>query len=61
MTRNQKGQGLDEGASTRLLVHAAKLMVAGVDPVVSCRSAVAQALTDDDLLSAINKLPASLF
>ncbi len=62
MTRNLKGQGLDEGASTRLLVHAAKLIVGGVDPVVSCRSAIAQALTDDpDMLSAINELSASLF
>lgn len=42
MIRNVKGQGLDEGASTRLLVHAAKLMVAGVDPVTSCRSSIAR-------------------
>lgn len=62
MTRNLKGQGLDEGASTRLLVHAAKLIVAGVDPVTACRSAIAQALTDDaDMLSAVNELGASLF
>jgi len=62
MTRNLKGQGLDEGASTRLLVHAAKLMVSGIAPVAACRSAVAQALTDDpDLLSAVNELGASLF
>ena len=62
MTRNLKGQGLDEGASTRLLVHAAKLMVSGVAPVTACRSAIAQALTDDSgMLSAINELSASLF
>ncbi|MCP5314728.1 MAG: CbbQ/NirQ/NorQ/GpvN family protein [Chromatiaceae bacterium] len=62
MTRNLKGQGLDEGASTRLLVHAAKLIHAGVDPVVACRAAVAQALTDDrDMLTAVNELSASLF
>lgn len=62
MTRNLRGQGLDEGASTRLLVHAAKLMVAGVTPVVACRAAIAQALTDDgDMLAAINELSASLF
>ena len=29
MTRNLKGNGLDEGASTRLLVHAAKLIGMG--------------------------------
>ncbi|WP_456448939.1 AAA family ATPase [Thiolapillus sp.] len=62
MTRNLKGQGLDEGASTRLLVHAAKLMAADVAPVIACRSAIAQALTDDpDMLSAVNELSASLF
>jgi nitric oxide reductase NorQ protein len=62
MTRNLKGQGLDEGASTRLLVHAAKLIVSGVEPVTACRSAIAQALTDDrDMLSAVNELGASLF
>ncbi len=62
MTRNLKGQGLDEGASTRLLVHAAKLIAAGVAPVGACRAAIAQALSDDrDLLAAMNELSASLF
>jgi nitric oxide reductase NorQ protein len=62
MTRNLKGQGLDEGASTRLLVHAAKLIVSGVEPVAACRSCIAQALTDDpDMLTAINELGASIF
>ena len=35
MTSNLKGQGLDEGASTRLLVHAAKLIASGVEPLVA--------------------------
>ena len=62
MTRNLKGQGLDEGASTRLLVHGAKLMASGISPVAACRSAIAQALTDDgEMLSAIQELSASLF
>lgn len=62
MTRNLKGQGLDEGASTRLLVHAARLMVDGVTPVIACQSAIAQALTDDpDMLTAVNELSSSLF
>ncbi len=62
MTRNLKGSGLEEGASTRLLVHAAKLMVSGVSPVAACRGAVAQALSDDsEMLAAINELSASLF
>lgn len=62
MTRNLKGSGLEEGASTRLLVHAAKLIRAGVTPVTACHTAIAQALTDDDeMLAAINELSASLF
>ena len=62
MTRNLKGSGLEEGASTRLLVHAAKLMKSGVSPVVACRSSIAQALTDDaEMLIAVNELSASVF
>jgi len=62
MTRNLKGSGLEEGASTRLLVHAAKLMKSGVSPVVACRSSIAQALTDDaEMLTAVNELSASVF
>ena len=62
MTRNLKGNGLDEGASTRLLVHAAKLIASGIEPVTACHSAIAQALTDDaDMLSAVSELGTSLF
>ena len=62
MTRNLKGNGLDEGASTRLLVHAAKLMAAGIEPRRACRGAIAEALTDDaEMLTAVNELSASLF
>ena len=62
MTRNLKGSGLEEGASTRLLVHAAKLMQSGVDPRIACRSAISETLTDDpDMLKAVNELSASLF
>jgi nitric oxide reductase NorQ protein len=62
MTRNLKGSGLDEGASTRLLVHAGKLIAAGIEPVVACQSAVAQAVTDDaDMLAAIRELSSSIF
>jgi nitric oxide reductase NorQ protein len=62
MTRNLKGSGLDEGASTRLLVHAGKLMAAGIDPRSACRSAIAEALTDDpEMIAAVNELGASLF
>lgn len=62
MTRNLKGSGLEEGASTRLLVHAARLMSDGVSPVTACHTAIAQALTDDEeMLSAVNELSSSLF
>jgi nitric oxide reductase NorQ protein len=43
-------------------VHAAKLMRSGVDPVVACRSSIAEALTDDaEMLIAVNELSASVF
>ncbi|MDH5485781.1 MAG: CbbQ/NirQ/NorQ/GpvN family protein [Gammaproteobacteria bacterium] len=62
MTRNLKGSGLEEGASTRLLVHAAKLIKAGIAPVTACNTAISQALTDDaDMLSAVHELSTSLF
>ena len=62
MTRNLKGNGLDEGASTRLLVHAAKLMARGIAPRVACNGAIAEALSDDpEMLRAINELASSLF
>jgi nitric oxide reductase NorQ protein len=62
MTRNLKGSGLEEGASTRLLVHAAKLIADGVNPVVACRTCIAEALTDDaEMLTAVNELSASVF
>ena len=62
MTRNLKGNGLDEGASTRLLAHAAQLMTRGVQPSQACRSAIAQALTDDaDMLQTLDEFIATLF
>lgn len=62
MTRNLKGSGLEEGASTRLLVHAGKLITAGVAPVSACQAAIAQAITDDaEMLVAVQELSSSLF
>jgi len=62
MTRNLKGSGLDEGASTRLLVHAARLMCSGVKPITACRVAVAEALTDDrELHATMAELSTSVF
>ncbi len=62
MTRNLKGSGLEEGASTRLLVHAAKLIVSGIDPVDACNSAVTETLTDDpEIMVSIQEMATSLF
>lgn len=62
MTRHLKGSGLEEGASTRLLVHAGKLIATGISPTVACKSAIAEAITDDaEMLLAVHELSASLF
>lgn len=62
MTRNLKGSGLDEGASTRLLVNAAKLMHEDISPIIATDTAIAQALTDDeDMLHAVHELSRSIF
>ncbi len=52
LTRNLKGAGLDEGASTRLLVHAAQLICSGLTPLAAASAAVARALSDDAELGA---------
>jgi nitric oxide reductase NorQ protein len=41
------GFGLDEGASTRMLVHAALLVVQGLAITKACRLAIVDALSDD--------------
>jgi nitric oxide reductase NorQ protein len=46
-TRRLQGHGLDEGASTRMLVHAAVLAVQGVATRRACRMAVVDALSDE--------------
>jgi nitric oxide reductase NorQ protein len=62
MTRNLKNNGLDEGASTRLLIHAGKLIAKGISPRAACGGAIAEALTDDpDMLRAVDELAHSVF
>jgi nitric oxide reductase NorQ protein len=62
LTRNLKGQGLDEGASTRLLVHAGHLIAAGVPPREACAAAIGRALSDDaDSVSAVDDLIRAVF
>jgi len=45
--RNLQGYGLIEGASTRLLVYAGRLIKEGLSPWLACRTAITQTLTDD--------------
>jgi len=62
LTRNLKHNGLDEGASTRLLVHAGKLMARGIAPRAACQGAIAQALTDEpEMLAALHELISAVF
>ena len=42
-----KDHGLEEATSTRALVYAANMMIAGLDPVSACQVAMVNPLTDD--------------
>lgn len=54
-SRNLKNFGLDEGASTRMLIHAGLLIHDGVAAHASCRLTITQALTDDpDIAEALH-------
>lgn len=54
--RNLKGHGLDEGASTRLLIDAAKLIKSERPPMRACEVAILNPLTDDlDVYSDIRR------
>ena len=47
-------RGLEEGMSTRMLIHAGRLMRHGVEPVAACDLALVRPLVDDpDLLRAL--------
>ncbi|MEW6218781.1 MAG: CbbQ/NirQ/NorQ/GpvN family protein [Thermodesulfobacteriota bacterium] len=62
MTRGLTDSGLPEGASTRLLVHAGKLIAAGIPARTACRVAVAGALSDDpELLAALEEMVSAVF
>jgi nitric oxide reductase NorQ protein len=61
-TRNLKDRGLIEGASTRLLIHAGKLIAAGIEPKKACETAVAGPLTDDhEMLGSLGEIISALF
>ncbi|MGV1099351.1 AAA family ATPase [Thiovibrio sp. JS02] len=62
MTRSLKDSGLQEGASTRLLIHAGKLIKSGIDERTACRATITETLTDDhEMLAAIEEMVSSLF
>lgn len=60
--RNLKGHGLDEGVSTRMLIHAGKLIAQGVDPLPACTMALVRPITDDpDMRDALDAAVATYF
>ena len=60
--RNLKEHGLSEGASTRLLIYAGKMMVQGITPRRACQVAVNWAVTDDTTLhQSMEEVIASFF
>ncbi|MDP1607423.1 MAG: CbbQ/NirQ/NorQ/GpvN family protein [Rhodocyclaceae bacterium] len=57
-----KEHDLEEAASTRLLVYAALLIRAGMDPVSACRAAIVESLTDDpEVAEALMEVVAATF
>ena len=53
-SRNLKGQGLDEGASTRMLINAGRLIGSGIDLDRDCETTIVVPLTDDtDIRNAL--------
>ena len=62
LTRKLKGAGLDEGAGTRLLVHAAQLIANGMAPEIACTAAIARPLADEaDTRDALDDLIRAVF
>jgi nitric oxide reductase NorQ protein len=60
--RNLTTRGLEEGVSTRLLVHAARLIALGSEPRAATQAAFERTLTDDpDLQASIGEVVADFF
>lgn len=60
--RNLREHGLGEGASTRLLIYAGKLIAQGIAPRRACQVAVNWAVTDDaSVQKSIEEIIASIF
>ena len=62
MTRGLKDAGLQEGASMRLLIHAAKFIGSGIPARQACQVAIAETLTDEqELLESLGDMIDSVF
>ncbi len=60
--RNLREHGLGEGASTRLLIYAGKLIAQGIAPRRACQVAINWAVTDDaSVQKSIEEIIASIF
>jgi nitric oxide reductase NorQ protein len=60
--RNLREHGLAEGASTRLLIYAGKMMAEGISPRRACQVAVNWAVTDDaSIQSSIGEVISAIF
>lgn len=61
-SRNLKGHGLEEGASTRMLVYAGSLIARGIPARQACRMALVQPITEDEAMaSALSDLVDTFF
>jgi nitric oxide reductase NorQ protein len=62
MTRNLVERGLDEGASTRLLIHAARLIKSGIDTEAACEVAIVNTLSDEsEMQRSIQEMVQTVF
>ncbi len=62
MTRSLEDAGLQEGASTRLLIHAGTLIGSGIAPRQACKVTISEPLSDDhELVAAIDEMISSLY
>jgi nitric oxide reductase NorQ protein len=60
--RNLKGHGLGEGASTRLLIYAGKMMQSKISPRRACDVAIVWALSDDaEVQRSMREVVSSIF
>jgi nitric oxide reductase NorQ protein len=60
--RNLKEHGLQEGASTRLLIYAGRLMVEGISPRRACQVAVVWTLSDElEFQRSLEEVVSSIF